>query len=61
MSGRKGMKHYSESTKAQMDKQIGELMRDCQKKTRQTYEYRRVQIWLLREFGLVMNHKPYFV
>ena len=39
------------------DKQIGELIRDCQNKTRQTYGYRRVQIWLLREFGLVMNHK----
>ena len=39
------------------DKQIGELIRDCQKKTRQTYGYRRVQIWLLRKFGLVMNHK----
>ena len=39
------------------DKQIGELIRDCQQKTRQTYGYRRVQIWLLREFGLVMNHK----
>ena len=39
------------------DKQIGELIRECQKKTRQTYGYRRVQIWLLREFGLVMNHK----
>ena len=39
------------------DKQIGELIRDCQTKTRQTYGYRRVQIWLLREFGLVMNHK----
>ena len=39
------------------DKQIGELIRGCQKKTRQTYGYRRVQIWLLREFGLVMNHK----
>ena len=43
--------------KADPDKQIGELIRDCQKKTRQTYGYRRVQIWLLREFGLVMNHK----
>ena len=39
------------------DKQIGELIRNCQKKTRQTYGYRRVQIWLLREFGFVMNHK----
>ena len=43
--------------KADPDKQIAELIRDCQKKTRQTYGYRRVQIWLLREFGLVMNHK----
>ena len=33
------------------DKQIGELIRECQKKTKQTYGYRRVQIWLLREFG----------
>ena len=39
------------------DKQIGEIIRNCQKKTRQTYGYRRVQIWLLREYGLVMNHK----
>ena len=43
--------------KEDLDKQIGELIRECQKKTRQTYGYRRVQIWLLREFGLVMNHK----
>ena len=39
------------------DKQIGELIRVCQKKTRQTYGYRRVRIWLLREFGLAVNHK----
>ena len=39
------------------DKQAGELIRQCQQKTRQTYGYRRVQIWLLREFGIVMNHK----
>ena len=39
------------------DKQVGELIRGCQKKARQTYGYRRVQIWLLREFGLVMKHK----
>ena len=39
------------------DKQIGELIQQCQNKTHQTYGYRRVQIWLLREFGLVMNHK----
>ena len=39
------------------DKQMGELIRQCQQKTRQTYGYRRVQIWLLREFGIVINHK----
>ena len=39
------------------DKQMGELIRQCQQKTRQTYGYRRVQIWLLREFGIVTNHK----
>ena len=39
------------------DKHVGELIQQCQQKTRQTYGYRRVQIWLLREFGLIMNHK----
>ena len=39
------------------DKAVGELIQQCQRKTRQTYGYRRVQIWLLREFGLIMNHK----
>ena len=39
------------------DKLIGELIKECQKKTRCTYGYRRVKIWLLREFGLVINHK----
>ena len=39
------------------DKAVGELIQQCQCKTRQTYGYRRVRIWLLREFGLMMNHK----
>ena len=39
------------------DKLIGELIKQCQEKTRRTYGYRRVKIWLLREFGLVINHK----
>lgn len=39
------------------DKAVGELIQQCQRRTRQTYGYRRVQIWLLREFGLIMNHK----
>ena len=43
--------------KEDRDKLIGELIQKCQKKTRKAYGYRRVQIWLLREYGLVMNHK----
>ena len=39
------------------DKTVGELIQQCQCKTRQIYGYRRVQIWLLREYGLIMNHK----
>ncbi len=29
----------------------------CQQQTKRTYGYRRVKIWLLRELGLVINHK----
>lgn len=39
------------------DEENGKLIAACQEKTRQTYGYRRVQIWLLREHGLVLNHK----
>lgn len=39
------------------EKLIGELIQKCQEKTRKTYGYCRVQIWLLREYGLVINHK----
>lgn len=39
------------------DEMLGDLIRECQKKTRQTYGYRRVRIWLLRETGLVINSK----
>ena len=45
------------SDKEDSDKLIGELIQKCQEKTRKTYGYRRVQIWLLREYGLVINHK----
>ena len=34
-----------------------ELIRECQHKTKQTYEYRRVRIWLFRETGLIINNK----
>jgi transposase InsO family protein len=36
---------------------IGELIRKCQVDTKQTYGYRRVKLWLLREAGLVINDK----
>jgi len=39
------------------DKVLGELIRKCQSATRQTYGYRRVKLWLLRETGLVVNSK----
>jgi len=39
------------------DEVLGSLIRECQEKTRQTYGYRRVRIWLLRETGLVINKK----
>ena len=39
------------------DELIGNLIRECQEKTRRTYGYRRVRIWLLREAGLVINKK----
>jgi len=39
------------------DENLGCLIRTCQEKVRQTYGYRRVRIWLLRETGLVVNKK----
>ena len=39
------------------DKPIGALIRECQKQTHHTYGYRRVKLWLLRETGLIINHK----
>jgi len=39
------------------DAENSKLIAICQEKTRQTYGYRRVQTWLLREYGLVLNHK----
>ena len=36
---------------------LGNLIRKCQIATRQTYGYRRVKLWLLRETGLVINSK----
>ena len=39
------------------DKDLAELITVCQEKSRKTYGYRRVRIWILREHGLVVNHK----
>ncbi len=39
------------------DAVMGELIRGCQEKTKQTYGYRRVRLWLLRETGLIINSK----
>lgn len=39
------------------DLEVAELIRECQKKTKQTYGYRRVKLWILRETGLLINHK----
>lgn len=36
---------------------IAKHIKNCQDHTRYTYGYRRVQIWLLRETGLIINHK----
>lgn len=50
-------KWRSKDIPADKDKPIGELIRQCQNETRQTYGYRRVKLWLLRETGLIINHK----
>jgi len=39
------------------DEFLGNLIRECQEKTRNTYGYRRVRVWILRETGLVVNSK----
>lgn len=39
------------------DKSLAELITICQEKSRNTYGYRRVGIWLLHEYGLIINHK----
>ena len=42
---------------ADKDEIIANLIQECQKKTKNTYGYRRVKIWLFRETGLIINHK----
>ena len=39
------------------DKPLAIAIAQCQERSRKTYGYRRVHIWLRREYGLVMNPK----
>lgn len=39
------------------DEQIVDLIQKCQEHSHKTYGYRRVKMWLLRETGLIVNHK----
>ncbi|MEI6101239.1 MAG: IS3 family transposase [Eubacteriales bacterium] len=48
---------YKQKGRHGRDEVIGNLIKDCQEKTKKTYGYRRVKLWLLRETGLVINHK----
>lgn len=50
-------KWLSRGTRPDRDELIAKLIRQCHSRTRRTYGYRRVKIWLLRETGLVINHK----
>jgi len=43
--------------KVDKDGVLAELIAKCQNQTKRTYGYRRIKIWLLRETGLVVNHK----
>ena len=45
------------SDRIDKDTDLAELIRECHNKTRETYGYRRVKLWLSREKGLVVNHK----
>lgn len=39
------------------DEYLADMIRKCQESSRQTYGYRRVQIWLFRKYQLRVNHK----
>lgn len=39
------------------DKELVDKIRECQEKSNRTYGYRRVQIWLKRNHGIVLNPK----
>jgi transposase InsO family protein len=48
------VKRYEQPDK---DEHLGNLIRECQERSRYTYGYRRVRIWLLRETGALVNKK----
>lgn len=39
------------------DNNLAEMIKKCQDKTKQTYGYRRIKIWIKREYGITINHK----
>lgn len=39
------------------EKTIVSLIQSCQEQVKYTYGYRRIKIWILRETGLIVNHK----
>jgi putative transposase len=39
------------------DEWLASAIRLCQDKSRKTYGYRRVRLWLIRNYGVVANHK----
>lgn len=39
------------------DAPMGKLIVQCQKETKSTYGYRRVKLWLMRKYGLLVNSK----
>jgi transposase InsO family protein len=43
--------------RADKDEAVAKQIIECQNQTKKTYGYRRVKLWLLRETGLVINHK----
>jgi len=39
------------------DSCVAKMISECHQRTKQTYGYRRVKIWLKREYGITINHK----
>jgi hypothetical protein len=39
------------------DKHLIEIIKECQEKSKGTYGYRRVHIWLNRKYGIILNPK----